>query len=221
MMLYQGCHILQFEPAADRAIQKAFRTCQDKAEKKIELEGEQVAVFTEQLENDVWSYFVSRPRPGILICATDQSYLAEVLKRVARKPERRALPADLPEWKHVDVKARVWSVRHYRKEYAEKDYTSPLSPRVPAQVSDPAAVGFVFWYSADSDKVVRARYLSGARDALKFATRWWHHPTEGLTPELRQVAAGVVEIVTPVTEEETAGFVLLLLMQTLGHGVNL
>lgn len=221
VMPYQGCDILQFGPEANGALQKAFRACQERAEKKIELAGEQVAVFTKKHEDDVWSYFVSRPRPGVLICATDQQYLKETLSRIGQKPERRAIPADLPEWKHVDVKARVWAVRHYRKESAKNDPSSPLRPPAAANVSDPAAVGFVFWYSPDSDKVARARYLSGAKDALKLATQGWHHPTERLTPEIRQVAVGVVEIVTSVSEEKTAGMFLFVLLACLGHGIYL
>jgi hypothetical protein len=120
----------------------------------------------------------------------------------------------------VDVKARVWGVRHYRKESAEKDPSSPLRPQAPANVPDPAAVGFVFWYNADKDKA-HARYLSGAKDAVKLVTKSWHLPEEHLTPDIRQVEAGVVEIVTSTSEQETGFSFLFVLMMYLGHGVFL
>jgi hypothetical protein len=217
-MPYQGVHILQFDLAADGALRKAFRAYQEKAEKNIELAGERVAVFTKKLENDLWSFFVSQPQPGVLICATDQACLEETLKRIGRKPDRRALPADLPEWKHVDINARVWAIRHYRKESAEKDPSSPLGPKAGANVPDPDAVGLVFWYRPENDKLVRARYLSGARNALVLATEGWSHPTEFLTPVIKQAAPDVVEIAISVSDERTVPMFLLVLSGNLGHG---
>ena len=221
LMPYQGLHILQFDPAADGVIQKAFRACQERADKKIELVGEQVVVFTEKHEEDVWSYFISRPQPGVLICATNQACLEETLKRLGRKPDRRAIPADLPEWKHVDVNARVWAVRHYRKESAEKDPSSPLRPKAAANAPDPDAVGFVFWYNPDSDKLARVRYLTSAKNALNIATEGWRQTKEVLKPNISQVAPGVVEIATSVSEEGTVSMFLFVLMASLGHGIYL
>lgn len=224
MTRYQGCHILHFEAAADGALQKAFRTCQEKADKKLELAGQQIAVLTEKHEKDLWSYFVAHPRPGVLICATDQRFLEETLKRMVKRPEKRAVPADLPEWKHVDVKARIWAIRHYRKESADKDPSSPLRPADPdiqVVLPDPAAVGFVFWYSPDSRDGAHARYLSGAKDALDLVTKRWHDPSQRPTPEIRQIAAGVVEIATSVADQGTAHMFLFAIMAYLGHGIYL
>jgi hypothetical protein len=211
MMPYQGAHILQFDLAANGALQKAFRLCQEKAEKNIELAGERVAVFTEKLESDMWSFFVSQPQPGVLICATNQAFLEGTLKRIGRKPDRRALPADLPEWKHVDINARVWAIRHYRKGSAENDPSSPLGAEAAANVSDPDAVGFVFWYRPEIDKLAHMRYLSGSKNALKLAT--------GLPPDIKQVAPGVVEMAVSVSDESTAPLFLLALQARLGHGL--
>ncbi len=220
MMPYQGCHVLQFESAADDAVRKAFRAFLAKAEKKIDLAGEPVAVFTKKQQADVWTYFVVRPRPGVLICATDQGYLEETLKRIGRKPKNRALPADLPEWKHVDVKARVWAIRHYRKEFADKDPSSPLRPGGAWGRPDPSAVGFVFWYNPD-DRLARVRYLSGAKDAIRIAERAWKHPSQALTPKIRQVAPGAVEITTALSQEEAAATFYLILFGCLGHAIYL
>ena len=218
-MPYQGVHILQFDLAADGALRKAFRLCQEKAEKNIELAGERVAVFTEKLESDMWSFFVSQTQPGVLICATNQAFLEETLNRIGRKPDRRALPADLPEWKHVDINARVWAIRHYRKESAENDPSSPHRPKAAANVPDPDAIGLVFWYRPEIDQRARARYLSGAKNALELATEGWRHPREGLTPDIKQVAPGVVEIAVSVSDASVAPMFLLVLLASLGHGV--
>jgi hypothetical protein len=110
------------------------------------------------------------------MCATDKAYLESTLKRMNGKAERRAIPAHLPEWKHVDVKAKVWGIRHYRKEFAKSDPTSPLL-KEDANVSDPAATGFVFWYNPGADNRIRARYLPEVKDAAKLMTKGWNHPS--------------------------------------------
>jgi hypothetical protein len=219
MMPYQGAHILQFDLAADGALRKAFHAYQERAEKKIELAGERVAVFTEKFESDMWSFFVSQPQPGVLICATNQAFLEETLKRIGRKPARRALPADLPEWKHVDINARVWAIRHYRKESAVNDPSSPLRPGAAANILDPDAVGLVLWYRPEIDKLTRIRYLSGAKNALELATNGRRHTSEGLTHDIKQVAPGVVEITISVSDEIAVPRFMLVLLGSLGHGL--
>jgi hypothetical protein len=219
MMPYQGAHILQFDLAANGTLRKAFRVCQEKAERNIELAGERVAVFTEKLESDMWSFFVSQPQPGVLICATNQVFLEETLKRIGRKPDRRALPADLPEWKHVDVNARVWAIRHYRKESAANDPSSPLGPEATANVLDPDAVGLVFWYRPEIDKLAHLRYLSGAKNTLNLATGGQRHTGDGLTTDIKQVAPGVVEMAVSVSDERAVPMFLFVLQARLGHGL--
>jgi hypothetical protein len=219
MMPYEGCHILQFE--SDDVVRQAFKVCQDKAEKKIELAGVQVAVFSEKMEEDVWSIFICRPRAGVLMCATDKAYLETTLKRMNGKAEKRALPAELPEWKHVDRKAKIWGVRHYRKEFAKTDPSSPLRPRAAANVPDPTAVGFVFWYSPGAENMIRARYLSQAKDAVEIAAKGWNHPSEKLEPTIKRADAGVVEISESLAEDRTAHMFLFVLLGYLGHGIYL
>ena len=220
-MLYEGVHILQFDPAFQEILREVFQTCYEKAEEKVELAGNAVAVFKETMESDEWTFFLSQPRPGILICATDSAYLEETLKRIDRKPVRYSLPADLPEWKHVNVKARVWAVRHYRKESAGDDPSSPLRSKAAANVPDPDALGFVFWYDPESKVPARARYLSGAKNALKLVTQGWYNPPERLTPEITQVTPNAVEIVPSVSEDEAAHIFLFVLFLYLGHAIYL
>jgi hypothetical protein len=215
LMPYEGCHIVMFDPDADDTLKKAFRAGEEKADKKIELADVRVAIFTEKQNCDTWSFFVCRPRPGILICATNQEYLEETLKRIDKPHARRALPSDLPEWKHVDVKARVWAIRHYRKDFAKEDPSSPLNPGG----NDPDAVGFVFWIAGDSGNVANVRYLSRAKDALKIATTAWDHKSEGVSAKIKQGEKGVVEIAISILKDENAAMFLFVLMMHLGHGI--
>jgi hypothetical protein len=213
MMPYEGCHIVQFEASADEALQKMVTASQEKAGKTIEVAGVRVAVFTEIQEQDTWTYYVCRPRPGVLLCATDRGYLEETLKRIDRKPGTRAMPADLPEWKHVDTKAPVWAIRHYRAEFAKEDPTSPLRAD-----EDPTAVGFVFWCGGDRDTPVRARYLSRRKDLVEQKTGIWDRPGDGLRSKVRRLSSDVVEV-TPAVTDENVGIFLFVLLQELGHGI--
>ena len=219
LMPYDGCHIMLFEDAADETLKKAFKNCLIKAEKKIELVGQQVAVFTEKMETDDWSYFITRPRPNVLICATDRAFLEETLKRIDKVQATRAFPADLLEWKHVNTKASVWAIRHYRKEAAANDPSSPLRDKAPANVPDPDAVGFVFWY--EGKMTAQARYLSNAKDAVAIATKGWRLPSVNTKPAIKQAIPGVVEISADVSESLVGQMFLLVLLGHLGHGAYL
>jgi hypothetical protein len=210
LMPYEGCHILRFDAKDDATLKKVMETCQEKANEKIEVAGVKVAVFNEQVERDAWSYSVCRPRAGVLICATNKGYLEETLKRIEAKPKSRALPADLPEWKQVDTKAPVWAIRHYRKDFALEDPTSPLCPGG----TDPNAVGMTFWVG-DSGKYAEVRYLSDANDALKIATGEWE--VLGLKPKCKVGAPGVVEIAVSLAGHEAGAMYFFVLMARLGH----
>src|SRR5262245_23281819 len=84
---YEGCHVIQFDRAADEIVKKVFWACLDKADKKLKLAGEQVAVFIEELEDGVvYSYYVCLPKPGLFLCATNQDFLQQMLERAAKKP---------------------------------------------------------------------------------------------------------------------------------------
>jgi hypothetical protein len=222
MMLYEGAHFVQFEDVDRELIRKAFQDCRASAQKRIELAGHRVAVFTEkrQGQEDEWTYFVAQPRPGLLICATDQGYLEESLKRMTQEPKTRALPEDLLEWKQVDVKAPVWGLRHYSKKFADQDYSSPVGGKSAPEVADKDAVGLVFWID-QANKTARVRYLSRSRDALKIATNVWHAPSEGLTPQIRQAEPGSIEIVAQLSEEKATNMFVFVLLWQLGHTVIL
>jgi hypothetical protein len=46
--------------------------------------------------------------PNIVLCASSDRYLEAVLRGVDQAARTRALPYDLPEWKHIDFDAPVW-----------------------------------------------------------------------------------------------------------------
>jgi len=56
--------------------------------------------------------YVVLPDRRTLITASSDAYLKQVLDRMIGAPRDRALPPDLSEWKHVDLTAKAWLLRH-------------------------------------------------------------------------------------------------------------
>ncbi len=60
------------------------------------------------------SVWYAKPRPNILLAATNASFLKSTLQRIARPATTRSALFDFPEWKYVDTQAPVWGIRHRR-----------------------------------------------------------------------------------------------------------
>jgi len=197
--VFEGCDVLQYEAKSSASVERAFKACLRAADRIDEIAGQEVGVFKVQVGvvgNDHWEFFLANPEPTILVCATDRSYLKRVLNRKDRNADGRALPMSLPEWQHVDLKAPVWAVRHYSKDVARRDPTSPLGPQSKVNVADPHAVGLVFWYDDRPEAVtsMTVRYISNAPDNMGIVVQGWKREKEGLTPKIVQVAPNVVEV---------------------------
>jgi len=165
-MPYEGCNIVVF--ADDIAsLGDAFMKDSNSAGTKFEeVEGQRVAVFQEELEEDVWTALVVFPKPGVLVVATNREYLREVLARIGGARGPRALPDELPEWKYVNTRARCWALRHYDKSQANLDPSSPLGAEKFADFPNDKAIGLVFNFDPVPGRGTTITYLSGAKDVL-------------------------------------------------------
>lgn len=222
MMPYEGCQVLYFDDGSHAAVQAAVKLCFEKALKTVQLGETKAAVFTERWEQDQWTIFVAQPQPGVMLCATNQKYLEEVLARMHRKQKARAFPDELPEWQYVNLKASVWAMRHYSKKFVNADPSSPFKGPAAANVSDIGAIGFVFWFDPAKDQIARAIYLSKSKAALSIMKARWHDPEENLTPMIKEIKPGVIEVAEPVSGNvHDAGMFILLMVLYLGHGIYL
>jgi hypothetical protein len=213
---YDGVHIMQFAAGADESVKKAFQTCLDKADKKIDVAGVMVASFRlEGSEKNVSTHFFCQPRAGILFYATDQTFLEQTLKRIDKKPVKRALAADLPEWKQVDATASVWAIRHYRKDFADDDPTSPLKEGGFPFGPDRDAIGFVFWY--DAQRNAQMRYLTGAKNAAQLIANGLREQAGSFRPRIRDLTPGVVSLTARVGNAQYSVEFYMVLMSCLGH----
>ncbi len=105
--LYEGCEIAVFaNDISDRGT--SFLKDSSSAALRIEdIDGLKVTVFQDRLEEDNWTTFVAFPRKNIVVVATNEGYLRDVLARMRGTKGARALPDSLPEWKHVNKKVSV------------------------------------------------------------------------------------------------------------------
>ena len=183
------------------------------------IEGRRVSMFRKRFERDDWTLYITQPRPNILIGATHRGYLVELLGRMTKHRAPRALPEELPEWRHLDATARNWGIRHYDPKDAELDPTSPLGRWDVGMIRDEKAIGLVF--TLDLTKRATVTYLTGNRDVGHLVAKYWQNEQLEKKPQVRMAAPGVFEVSTPMAQGDADGFFLLLLFIALGHGLAL
>ena len=168
LLPYQGATILVFEKDLKDA-DPVFDP--DMAPRIITIGGIRVLQFQRKLGADEWTFYVTRPKPNVLICATDRDYLTEVLSGTLERPGPRALPEDLPEWTCVDTSARFWAIRHFDPKDVQLDPTTPLGKwkQVP---EDDGAIGATFSYDP-AKRLGVVNHLSRSKDAEKGHRMSW------------------------------------------------
>jgi hypothetical protein len=136
--------------------------------------------------------------------------LDEVLNRMDRPGEKRALPKDLPEWEHVDATARFWAIRHC-------DHRSPLR-------TEPEEIGLVFTFNPADGQKERAsptiKLLTGEIDLGRVEKEWTYVGEAKLTPEVKQMAPGVIEVTVQLRRDDDAVRFYIVLLHHLGHGIS-
>jgi hypothetical protein len=125
----EGCTIIVFEKNLGNAAREWNEGLRPRAQAIRTVAGREVIVLPSPTEMERWVketewqgiYFVLL-EPNIVLCASSDRYLEAVLRRVDTAPKMRALPDQLPEWKHVDFDAPLWMIRHVPKP-GEKAHT--------------------------------------------------------------------------------------------------
>jgi hypothetical protein len=124
---WHGCSVLVFAEETDGVTQFIQSVGEDSPEVR-KIRGEEVFVFPAN-KSEMESVYKLKPwqgtylaqiKPNVLLCATSDVYLEEVLKRIETKPADRLLPADLAEWKYVDTTSSTWGLRHIPAVEAQK-----------------------------------------------------------------------------------------------------
>jgi hypothetical protein len=222
MMKSQGALIAVF---AGDITDRAHSYLKDSAAtivRTVQIAGHAVAVFEGKSEEDLWTTYIAFPKPNIVVAATNEDYLREVLARIDGKHGERALPDSLPEWKHVNTDAQFWAVRHYRKRGTETDPTSPFNGAW-GKPSDPQAIGLTFHFDPDQSKTATITYLSGDENSLqRFKKQYFTERGPAVTQmhiQYREGEPGALEGSYDVEQMESANYFVFVLEALLGHAI--
>jgi hypothetical protein len=221
-MRYQGGVIAVFAGDITASADGFLRDSASIMMRKQQLEGHEVAVFQEKSEEDILTTYVAFPKPNIAVVATNEDYLREILARMNGKQGERALPATLPEWKHVNPRAEFWAVRHYQKTGAERDPTSPFNA---GAEGDNRAIGLTFSFDPDKSKAAMITYLSGDKNSFqRFQREYFAERGPAVTQmhvQYSEVDSGALEGSYDIEAIESADLFVFCLEGLLGHAIYL
>lgn len=222
--LYEGCQIALFEPGAEVS-GDGFMTGAAKSAKRFEtVENEKIAVFTQTLENDEWTFLVTFPKPNLVIVATDEGYLREVLRRMNGGKGTRALSTDLPEWKFVNTDSPVWALRHFDPKQPQENFTSPFYDSHLGPVMDRHSIGEVLQFNSRKSRTAQVIFVSSDQTIIsKLKTSALMHSEEPAAPNLNvsaeQLEPGVIAISYDLKRSGAAELFFFIVSATLGHAV--
>jgi hypothetical protein len=160
---WHGCSVLVFPEEKAESVERFMQVVRDDAPGRRKMQGHEVFVFSadkgemesrHKLEKWQGTYLV-RVQPNVLLCATSDIYLSEVLDRIALRPADRLLPADLPEWKYVDPSSSVWGLR-----------------RIPP-IKEQNLAGVVWQAQAGGRQIFEAYYLPGPSGDVERPAQAW------------------------------------------------
>jgi len=223
---YEGCQIAVLEKANTSRGASFLKESANGRLKTDNVAGQQVTVFQERLEDDIWTTFVAFPKPNLVLACTDRDYLREVLERIGGRIGKRALPDTLAEWSFVDTHASFWGLRHYDKSQAGRDPTSPFVDRNILGMSDRLATGVALTFDSGKRNAAKVSYFSGVSDILVFLQKQtpWSMQINGLVDataslpiRYRQTAPGVAEIEYELGGTIPADAFILVVVSVFGH----
>lgn len=225
---FEGCSIAVFARDVSDRTSLFLKESANAALPSESIEDQMVAVFQEQLESDLWTFFVAFPKPNLALSCTNRDYLREVLVRMRGARGAMALPDQLPEWKSIDTHVRFWGFRHFDKSQPKQDPSSPFadekSPGMSASVPDNEAVGLTFRFDPNKSRTAIITYFSADQSILRklkdTQLSGGDEPSaKDLNIEFNELAPGVVSIAYDLGSPASVNFFLLLLGTSLGHAV--
>lgn len=160
LLKYEGCKIVGLEADEYRRLR------QQAAQKSVRngvVGGLTAFVFTDPNDPDKWTYYEAFD-DGMMFCATDKPYLAEVLKRRAHPVPTRALPETLAQWQYIDKAAPLWAVEKFapsNQPEARADLDDPKVAGIAVSMDDRKEKVTVISFSKSVDGFARASHLWG------------------------------------------------------------
>ncbi|MGB6483881.1 MAG: hypothetical protein WBE86_10390 [Candidatus Acidiferrales bacterium] len=227
-MPFEGCALAIFKDNLGDRRDAFMKDAASVALRIQEIEGHKVAVFEEPSEQDTLTTFVTFPQAGVVLVATDEQFLRQVLSRMRDEngQSRRALPDALPEWKYVNKEAQFWGLRHYDRQQANEDPTSPFAG---ARTADPDDQAVALTYACDPSAAQKATltYLSGPNADLKkieqrrFPAASEPESTAGLHTQYAEIAPSVMQTTYQLDHSKPLDWFFFVLMGDMGHAIYL
>jgi beta-lactamase regulating signal transducer with metallopeptidase domain len=206
-----SCGVIMVEKDGEQALEAVMRSLLGKAGRRMQVAGKATAVFEERVEKDTQTVFIAQPRPNVLLCASQEGILKEVLENTERKPATRITLRDFPEWKYVNTKSTAWAIRHYRKAAAAKGRSSPERNDADS-FHDPDAVGFSYSYNPATKEATICYLTHPQQNAVAIMVRSF---PIGLGWKFEEIKPGVARVTTAFDKNDAGVAISLWLLVAL------
>jgi len=222
---YEGCALAIFEDDLDDRRDAFMKDAAQGAVRIAEIEGQKVAVFQEEMELEIWTTFVAFPQKGVVVVATNEKFLRQLLSRMRVAGGEIAFPDGLPEWKYVNKEAHFWGLRHFDRLQAKEDPTSPFGGRKSANIPDDEAVGLTYQCTPSRERMATLTYLSGAGAKItkieeeRFPSSSEPGLTAGLHIQHKELEPGVIQSTYDLSRSRPLGWFIFVFMANLGHAI--
>lgn len=221
LMPFEGCRIFVFRERLDKAGATLLKSFRDHTVEAEEISGFKVLRLKAQEEDGDFIFYVSIPKPNVLLVATDLAYLRELLLRLDTKAEektgvRHTMKQD---WQWIDRKSDIWAIRHFDTKNAKLDPSNPVTDVLrPGVGSNPSAISFAFSFE-ERTSMTKLSYRSGDESSNQYIKQIWGGViSENLLAKMRS-ERGMTELeISFASIMEQEGFATFLL-SILGHGV--
>jgi hypothetical protein len=202
MMPYDGCHIIVFREDLGPLSGKLRKALAADSQRITRVAGEVVYVFEEKLEKDWWTTHVALPQQNVLLCATDETSLEEVLQRRRERAAPRFLDDRFAGWERLSEQAPVWAMRHFTSAHRSTDGMSRVS----------------FQYNS-ARRCATLSILSPNPWYLDELDTTCASARPGRTTVTRRLGSGALQIESTFADEDSLFEFLLELLGMLGHAV--
>ncbi len=108
--------------------------------------------------------WIALAKSNLLVMTSNRALLTKLLRGPG---VRRAFPAELAEWAHVNRKAHAWGLRHFSTPGERRDRTNPRGRNDDERIVDPDAVGATVQADTESGDM-EVRFLSPSRRYLQW-----------------------------------------------------
>jgi hypothetical protein len=222
---FEGCAVAIFEEDLDDRQDAYMKDASSAGARIEEFDGQRVAVFEAQQEQDAWTFYITFPEKGVVLVSTNKQFLLEMLARMHGTNEQRALPNSLHEWTYVNKNAQFWGLRHYDKQQAKYDPTSPFEGKKSANFPDEAAIGLTYQCDPKTGRRATVTYLTGARvDARKIAESRFPDAGEpaqmaALHIQYQILEPGVIQSTFDLSQSQPLFLFVFIFISHLGHGI--